>query len=177
MKARWWLVLMLCVVCPVLAQAAEMNWQEAVARLAQERTQAETCARLLKKYGDNATKARGELAYDQAKAEYDGVIAGLVVALVQKKQPESLTDLQDRLQRGFAKREVFCRNAQSLVPPKPGEKGVVEEIVSGMVGPVVDAIKEIYLAARKESALTRETIQTQLEATSWPAFSKVSSSS
>ena len=53
-------------------------------RLAQERTRAETCVVWLKKYGDAASKDRGALAYGQAKAEYDGVIAGLVVALARK---------------------------------------------------------------------------------------------
>ncbi|MFL5280782.1 MAG: hypothetical protein ACJ8AW_07220 [Rhodopila sp.] len=173
----WPLLLVLSLASPVLAAAPEINWQEAVARLAQERTQAETCARLLKKYGDDAAKDRGELAYSQAKAEYDGIIAGLVVALAQKKQPDSLKDLQDRLQHGFAKREAFCQSAQSLVPSQSGEKGALDEIVKGAVGPLIDAIKEIYLDAEKQGAQTRETIQTQLEATSWPTFSAVSSSS
>jgi hypothetical protein len=180
MKTRWCLLLALCVVSPVLAIAADINWQEAVARLAQERTQGETCVRLLKKYGDDAAKARGEQAYSQAKSEYDGIIAGLSVALAQKQQPESLKDLQERLQRGFAKREAFCQSVQPLVPSQSGEKGALDEIVKGAVegavGPLIDAVKEIYLDARKENAQTRETIQTQLEATSWPAFSAVSPS-
>ena len=79
--------------CGVLAAAGtslhaeEINWQEAVARLAQERTQAETCARVLKKYGSAEAVARGTLAYGEAKAEYDGIIAGLTVALARKERP------------------------------------------------------------------------------------------
>jgi hypothetical protein len=43
-----------------LAQAEQpIGWQEAVARLAGERTKAETCARLLKQYGDKAAVAQG----------------------------------------------------------------------------------------------------------------------
>jgi len=60
-------------------------------------TLAETCAGLLKKHGDVAAVDRGSLAYGAAKAEYDGVIAGLAVALARKGQPESLPDLQARL--------------------------------------------------------------------------------
>ncbi len=41
----------------------------------------------LKKYGDAAAKDRGALAYGEAKAEYDAVIAGLVVALAESEQP------------------------------------------------------------------------------------------
>jgi hypothetical protein len=177
MKARWWLLLvLLCIASPVLA-ASEINWQEAVARLAQERTQAETCARLLKKYGNPAAIAHGELTYGEAKAEYDAIIAGLSVALAQKKQPESLKDLQARLQRGFAKREAFCQSVQALVPSQTGEKGVVDQIVSGALDPLIKAVVAIYMRAKDDDKLTRETIQTQLEATSWPAFDGVSSSS
>ena len=67
----------------------EVTWQEAVARLARERTLAETCAALLKRNGDTAGIARGVLAYGEAKAEYDGIIAGLIVALARKAGGES----------------------------------------------------------------------------------------
>ncbi len=113
------LLLSASVAAPVL-HAEEINWQEAVARLARERTLAETCAGLLKKYGDKATQARLSGTYGEAKAEYDGVIAGLAVALSRKEQPESLKDLQARLQSGFDKRETFCRSAWTRwALPKP----------------------------------------------------------
>jgi hypothetical protein len=173
-----WLLVVALVVAGTALRAQEINWQEAVARLAQERTQAETCVRLLKKYGDAAGVDRGALTYGEAKAEYDGIVAGLIVALAQKQQPASLADLQARLQRGFDKREAFCRSVQPLIPaPKPGEKGIIDEIVSGAIGPVIQAVQAIYMRAKDENALTRATIQTQLEATSWPAFAAVAPSS
>jgi hypothetical protein len=158
--------------------AQEVNWQEAVARLARERTLAETCVALLKKYGDAAARDRGSLAYGQAKAEYDGVIGGLTVALASKGQPGSLPDLQAQLQRGFEEREAFCRSVQPLLPPPPsGQKGPIADIVGGAVKPVIDALVAIWSRTRDDDALMRKTIQTQLEATSWPAFDKVASSS
>jgi hypothetical protein len=159
-------------------RAQEIDWQEAVARLARERTLAETCAALLKAYAgkDKATLARGSLAYDAAKAEYDGVIAGLVVALARKGQPESLPDLQASLQRGFDKREAFCRSVEPLVPKPHGEKGPIADIVGGAVKPVIDALVAIWSRTRDDDALMRKTIQTQLEATSWPSFDKVAAS-
>ena len=61
-------------VCTISAAfAEEIGWQEAVARLAYERTKAETCVKELKKYGDEAAKSRGEDAYNDAKAEYDAI--------------------------------------------------------------------------------------------------------
>ena len=79
--------------------AAEIGWQEAVARLAYERTKAETCVKELNKYGDKAAISRGEDGYNDAKAEYDAIVRGLTVALARKGEPASLPDLEARLQR------------------------------------------------------------------------------
>jgi hypothetical protein len=173
---RWWLTPLAVVVAGTALHAQDINWQEAVARLARERTLAETCVSVLKRYGDDATKERGSLSYGEAKAEYDGIIAGLSVALARKEQPASLSDLQARLQRGFDKGEAFCQRAQSLIPQDKGEKGGISEIVSGAIEPLIQAVQAIYFRAKDDDLLTRKTIQTQLEATSWPAFASVSPS-
>ena len=156
------------------ARAEGISWQEAVARLVYERSQAESCVRLLKQFGDKVTVDRESIAYNQAKTEYDAVISGLIVVLAQRQEPDSLASLQERLQRGFDRREAFCNSMQPLVPASNGKRGLVDEIVSGTIGPVVDAVKEIYLDHRKEDALLRGTIQTQLEDSRWPDFASVS---
>ena len=69
---------------------AEMTWAEAVAQVASVRTKAETSVALLKKFGDSGHIARAQLIYSDAKDEADGVIAGLIVALSAKDEPESL---------------------------------------------------------------------------------------
>ena len=178
MRWAWSLLVVLAVYAATgLRAAEEMNWQEAVGRLAQERTQAETCVVLLKKYGDAAARDRGSLAYSQAKAEYDGVIGGLTVALARKEQPGSLPDLEAQLQRGFDLRDAFCRSVQPPLPPAAaGQKGLVADIVEGTVKPVIDALVTIWSRTRDDDALMRKTIQTQLEATSWPSFDKVAPS-
>jgi hypothetical protein len=163
------------------AQAQPIGWQEAIARLAAERTRAETCAALLKKHGDAAAQSRGERAYGEAKAEVDGVVAGLVVALAQGAEPASLPELEAKLRRGVAAREAFCAEVAPLVPDRTGEKGVIADLVSGAVGPVVEAVQAIWLdaaqARRESDRLKAKTIQTQLEATAWPAFAAVPPSS
>jgi hypothetical protein len=164
------------IVCTA-GHAAEITWQDAVANLAYERAQAERCVRLLKKFGDKATIDRNSVKYDEAKSEYDGIIAGLVAALAQRDQPGSLNDLRDRTQRGFEKREAFCKSVQPLVPSISGQKGVIDEIVAGALGPVIDAVKVIWVKRMDENALTRATIQTQLEATKWLPFGSVAPSS
>jgi hypothetical protein len=178
MRRPWLLLALLAAWVPTGAQAQEIGWQEAIARLAQERTVAETCAGLLKKYGNESALGRGSLAYADAKAEYDGIIAGLDVALARKDQPASLPDLEARLRRGFDKRQAFCKSVEPLLPPAaPGQKGLVTDIVSGAVGPVIDAVKAIWLRRQDDNALMHKTIETQLEATTWPSFASVSPSS
>ena len=93
------ILLAVCVISAAFAE--EIGWQEAVARLAYERTKAETCVKELKKYGDEAAINRGEDAYDDAKAEYDAIIEGLIVALARKGEPVSLPDLEGSVAGGF----------------------------------------------------------------------------
>jgi hypothetical protein len=171
---RWPLatVLAVCIVSPVLSQ--HIGWQEAVARLAYERTLAETCVKALKAYGKPAAIKSGEIAYGKAKAEYDGIITGLTVALARKAEPTSLPDLEARTQRGFEAREAFCKSVQTLMPADAGQKGVIEDIVSGAIGPVIDAVKAVWMRSKDDDALMRKTIENQLEATSWPSFESIS---
>jgi hypothetical protein len=159
------------------ARAEEIGWQEAVARLAYERTKVVTCVKELKKNGNEAAISRGEDAYNDAKAEYDAIIQGLTVALARKAQPASLPDLEARMQRGFDARDAFCKSVQPLVPSSAGQRNVIADIVGGAIAPVIDAIRVIYLRGKDDDALMRKTIETQLGATSWPAFPSISSSS
>src|SRR4051794_34216734 len=94
-----------------------IGWQEAVARLAGERTRAEACAGLLRRYGDEAAKAQGQVAYGEAKAEVDGVIAGLTVALARRAEPASLPDLGGRLGRGGGRLGRGCARGGAGAPP------------------------------------------------------------
>ena len=105
---RWAVaVFVVCMVSAAFGQG--IGWQEAVARLAYERTKAGTCVIELKKYGNKAAIKRGEDAYNNAKSEYDGIISGLTVALAKKDEPASLPDLEARMNRGFDAREAFCK--------------------------------------------------------------------
>jgi hypothetical protein len=124
------------------------------------------------KYGDQANQARDPMTHGEANPECDGVIAGLIVALAREGQPEGLPDLQDRLQRGLDKREAFCRNVGPFMPKGHGEQSPIADIVGGAVKPP-DAIVAIWSRTSDDDALMRETIQTQLEATSRPPFDMV----
>ena len=153
-------VLAACMISAALAE--EIGWQEAVARLAYERTKAETCVKELKKYGDKAAVSRGEDAYNDAKAEYDAIVSGLTVALAKKGEPESLLDLEARMQRGFEAREAFCKSVQPLIPSTTGQRSPIADIVGGAVGPVIDALKAIWMRKQDDDALMRETIENSI---------------
>jgi hypothetical protein len=170
-----WLFLAVSVIFagPRLVQAETIGWQEAVARLAHERTRAETCTRLLKRHADEAAVSRGELAYGESKAEVDAVIAGLVVALAKDSEPPSLPDLEGRLERGVKGREAICEQAAALLPDTVGERSLIIPLLVAALPPLILAFKEIYLEGPEQDRLTQETIRTQLEATTWPAFAAI----
>jgi hypothetical protein len=111
---------------------------------------------------------------DEAKAEVDAVIAGLIVALAKDVEPASLPDLETRLERGVKGRGAFCEQVKPLVPESSGEKNVIVDLMAGALNPLIEAVTEIYLDAEEADRLTRLTIQNQLEATRWPAFVEIS---
>lgn len=160
-----------------ISRAADIGWPEAVGRLAGERSKAETCAALLKGHGDKQQSFRGQLAYGEAKANFDAVIAGLVTALTEGGNPKSLPSLQTDLEHGATGLGNFCQTVSDLLPNASGQKGVVADIAKAAVEPVIKALSEgvaaLYNNHRKDDALTIETIKTQLEATKWPEFAEV----
>jgi hypothetical protein len=157
---------------PVVVQAQTMRWPEAVAALAAERTRAETCGRLLKRHaGDKAAApSRGELAYNEAKAEMDAVIAGLTVVLAERGTPPDLPDVEARLTRGVQAREAFCRQVMTLVPEDPGTRDLLVPLLSAVLPPLLEAARTLYTGQTAQDRLLRQTIQTQLEATTWAPF-------
>jgi hypothetical protein len=164
-----------------IGHAAEIGWPEAIARLAGERTKAETCVGLLKRYGTDAQITRSRLIYAEAKANSDAVIAGLVTALAQRSNPESLQSLDAKLARGTAGLVDFCNTVADLLPSTAGQKSVLVDILKATIEPVLKSVSEavtaLYNNHRKDDALTRQTIQTQLEAAKWPDFAEVKTAS
>jgi hypothetical protein len=117
------------------------------------------------------------LAYGEAKANFDGVIAELITALTEGGNPKSLPSLETDLERGATSLGKFCQTVSDLLPSTSGQRGVLADIVKAAVEPLIKALSEgvatIYNNSGKEAALTRETIKTQLEAAKWPNFAEV----
>lgn len=75
-----WLLVVGVVTAGAAFGAETLNSQEAIARLAQERTQAIACMALLKKCGGASAIDRGALVYGEAKGEYDAITQELLDA-------------------------------------------------------------------------------------------------
>jgi hypothetical protein len=157
---------------PAVVRSQAMRWPEAIAALAAERTRAETCVRLLKRHAgdDKAALSRGELAYASAKAEVDAVIAGLTVVLAERGTPPDLPEVEARLTRGVQAREAFCTQVAALVPPDPGTRNLLVQLVGAFLPPLLEAARTLYTGTAEQDRLLRQTIQTQLEATTWAPF-------
>jgi len=155
------------------SQARAVGWQDAVRTLAQERTKAEMCAGIVRKFGDDGAKARAAVVYGAARGRYDGVIAGLIVALAGGDAPDSLDDLEGQLREGHLELGQFCAGMQKLLPSETGERDWRADIASSAIEPLLKAVQDIYLDYRKRAEMTRKTIQTQLEEAKWPPFASV----
>jgi len=110
------LLALLASVDSAIGQTASISWPDAVGKISGERAKAETCVALMKKYGDAAQKARGEITYTNAKADSDAVIAGMIVALSAGQTPASLPSLQDKMNSGAGGLVTFCGAVNDLLP-------------------------------------------------------------
>lgn len=152
----------------------KLSWQDALAELRRERERVEIYLNVLRSNRstlDAGTIERLAVIYGEAKAEYNGVIDGLVVALARREAAPRLSDLEARLNRGFKNREAFCKRVKQLVPARSGERTWVGEILAGGSATLMIAVVHaVWLRVRDDDVLTRKTIGTQLEAARWPEF-------
>jgi hypothetical protein len=112
-----------------------------------------------------------------AKADSDAVIAGLITVLSTGQAPASLASLQTKLNSGVSGLHDFCGTVSNLLPNTAGQKNVILDIAKVSIEPLLkmlsDGVSALYNNHRTDDALTRRTIQTQLEAARWPTFSEV----
>ena len=72
----------------------------------------------------------------------------------------------------------FGEMIRNFLPKSTGQKGVLDDIakmipVEALLNKLSDGLSALYSNHRNDDAVTRKTIQTQLEAARWPAFSEV----
>lgn len=160
-----------------IGQASDIGWPEAVARLTGERSKAEICVASLKGHGNADQVSQGHLAYDSAKAHFDGVIAGLILALSGAGDPHSLPSLQVEVASGTSDLAAFCKTVDDLLSPLSEQKSLLGEAVKQAIEPMTNSLSEaiatIYDNFRGNKAATRMTICTELETAKWPNFDEV----
>jgi hypothetical protein len=157
-----------------------MGWPEVIADLTTQRTQAETCVGLIKSRGDAASIDSAKLTYVMAKAERDGVIAGLETVLGEGGKPASLPTVRPSLEAAASSLKGIC--AAAFATATPSTKGVWDEIAKGVaegaVEPVVNKISDGFATiwthyVVEPDKLAMETKKTKLEATRWPEFDDI----
>ena len=139
------------------------------------RTQATTCVQVLKSSGDKAALAGAQLTYGMAEGEMDGIIAGLMTALVQGGDPSSLPTARASLATAGKGLKEICDAATKTIAPNT--KGVWEEIAKGPIEPLIKAISEgvgaLWTRHVEKDKLEIETKKSQLEAAKWPKFADI----
>jgi hypothetical protein len=157
-----------------------MTWSETIATLTAARTLAESCVALLKRYGNEAQRANGQLTYAKAKSDADAAIAGLITALGTGDEPGNLPFLQTRLTSSATNLAEFAEwvnNIVSALMPS-GQRDVLSALaknigIEALVKAISDGLAALYQNHRSDDALKRKMIQTQLEGAIWPDFAKV----
>ncbi|MBV8103219.1 MAG: hypothetical protein JO223_01065 [Hyphomicrobiales bacterium] len=151
-----------------------VGWPDTIDLLTEERTQAQACVNLLKNAGNVTAVSEGRITYDAARAAADGVIAGFTTAVVEGYKPENLPRIQANLERAGAGLQEVCNDAVQAAREAVGKRGLIDQIVTAAVGPVVDALKSaagaLWTRRVEKDKLELETIKGQLEAAKWPDF-------
>ena len=162
--------------CREMIAVAQLRWKDAVAQLAGLRTKAETSAALVKQFGSQGPITHCQRIFPDAKAEADTVIAGLIVALSAKGKPERLSSLQERAEHIVIGLAQLRNIAETQLPKFESMKDLSDTLKAATKHsekPLLDAVTTLYSNNRADNELTRETIQTQLEAARWPDFAEV----
>jgi hypothetical protein len=165
---------------PAAAQAPGMTWPEAAELLQRERMSAEACARVVKRFTPKypvTALAASELEYETARAEFNAVIGGLQVALIENAEAPPLATVEARLATGTAARRAFCEKAKALAPPSdPFVKGSIGEAIAGTISEVIKAGVTIWSKLRDSDQARRDSLRSALEEAKWPAFAAVPTS-
>jgi hypothetical protein len=160
------------------SEAPSMTWPEATELLQREKLSAEVCAKAVKLHlpeGDRTALTAAEHDYEAGRAEFNAVISGLQVALMDPEtEAPALDVVEERISAGVEAREAFCDDAERLMADQEsGEKSVIAEVVAGSLSALIEAGMTIWKYTDHKDALRRGSISTALEGAKWPVFSDI----
>jgi hypothetical protein len=130
--------------------------------------------------GDSATVDRAKATYLMAKADMDGVIAGLETVLGEGGKPGNLPTVRPSLEATASSLKAIC--AAAFATATPNTRGVWDEIARGVaeaaIEPVVNKISDGVAALWAHyvidpDKLALETRKAKLEAARWPEFADI----
>ena len=130
-----------------MAQAPPLGWPEVIARLTQQRMQAETCVGMIKSSKNAGAIAAAKLTYETTKPRIDGAIAGLTAALVEGGKPEALPTVRDDLETTGKGLKEICDAALATLKSNSHQKGGWQEAIAtvaveAIVKPMIDWLSE-----------------------------------
>jgi hypothetical protein len=158
------------------AMPEEVGWQRQVAALAAERIRAVTAAGIIKRRGGPGDLTTAEIAYGDGRAEVEAIVAALRIALEQGKGADDLADLEARLARAVAAREVLARRAKELSETDSGSKSVLVDILAPEAAKgLAAAVGGLWRRRGEREKAVREAIADRLETARWPDFAAIGS--
>jgi len=155
-----------------------LGWPEVIARLTQERMQAETCVGMIKSSKNAGAITALKTTYETTKPRVDGAIAGLVAALVEGGKPEALPSVRDDLETTGKTLKEICDAALATLKSNSHQKGdwreaIATAAVEATLKPMIDWLSEQWARLRETDKLEIETKKAQLEAAKWPKFGDI----
>lgn len=152
---------------------------DAVGRLAEQKTLAESHGTLLKQHvADQSALIDGQRLYDEARAKFDALIRQLVLDLTRASEPKDSAELRRALDDAIARRVAFSELVSERLPDREGARdalgiGDAAKAVAEVVNTLIQAAVDIWKEHRRGNELKQETIRNQVEATRWRPFDEL----
>jgi hypothetical protein len=159
--------------------AQTISLRDAVGRLAEQKTLAESHGAVLKQHvTEQNAIIKGQQLYGEARAKFDALIQRLLFDLTSSSEPKDSAELHRTLEQSIEARAAFCRFVTEHVPREEGTKdllGIGDALKAGaeIVTKLIEAGVEIWKEYRRGNELKRETIRNQIEAQRWRAFTEL----
>jgi hypothetical protein len=155
-----------------------LSFGDAIGRLAEQKTLAESHGMLFKRHIIQQTALiEGQRLYDEARANFGGLIERLLVDLADEREPDKSADLRTTLQAAVQRRDAFSRFVGDRLPAEEGTKAIdlggLFQPAADVVNKLIDSAMTIWQEWRKSKQLRRETIRSQIEAQRWRAFTEL----
>lgn len=159
--------------------SALRSWQAAVGKLHEAREHGETCASVLKAYGEEQEVAEGRLLYSSARGGFNAYIEEMLFLLDAGEGLESDLESSIDLDHAAVSLDELCTIARAALPQGEGNKSLVLDIFKAIGGDVVQVIgsgtTELIKAWAESNRLQQQLLIQRIEGQRWVRFEEVES--